>query len=61
MITGNFKQGNMKWSELSVMLPLLRHLPDPHFSFLALFLPYRPILTMDYLMVPLFLDPLITM
>ena len=44
-----------------VMLPLLRHLPNPHFSFLALFPPYHLILTTDYLMVPPFPDPLITM
>ena len=44
----------------AVMLPLFRHPPDPHFSFLALFPPYHPILTMDYLMVPPFPHPLIT-
>ena len=43
-----------------VMLPLLRRLPNPHFSFLALFPPYHPILTMDHLMVPPFPDSLIT-
>ena len=44
----------------NVMLPLLRCLPSPHFSFLTLFPSYHPIHTADYLMVPPFPDPLIT-
>ena len=45
---------------MAVMLPVLRHPPSPHFSFLALFPSYRPILTMDCLKVPPCPDSLIT-
>ena len=44
----------------SVMLPLLRCLPSPHFSFSTLSTSHHPIHTMNYLMLPLLSDPLIT-
>ena len=53
--------GGRKREKQCVMLPLLGRSPDPHFSFLTLFPSYHPIHTMDYLMLPPFLDPLITM
>ena len=62
---GQVDVGVWKWQyfvlQESVILPLLRHLPSPHFSFPTLFSSYCPIHTMDHLMLPSFSDPLITM
>ena len=43
-----------------VMLPLLRHLPSPHFSFFTLSTSYCPTCTTDHLILPSLSNTLIT-